>query len=57
MKLLDPSFWEEGHMDNPKGRISPGEGSVKMVRVLRGRPAGGAAPRGMRGATARGEGP
>lgn len=45
IKLLDPSFWEEGHRDNPKGRISPGEGLVKMVRVLLGRPAGGAAPR------------
>lgn len=28
-------------MDKPKGRVSPGEGLVKMVRVLQVRPAGG----------------
>lgn len=40
-KITDPSSWEQGHMDNPKGRVSPGEGLVKMVRVLPVRPAGG----------------
>lgn len=30
-----------GLMDKPKGIVSPGEGLVKMVRVLLVRPAGG----------------
>lgn len=43
-------------MDNPKGRISPGEGVVRMIRVLLVRPVGEAAPLGVRGAAALGEG-
>lgn len=43
-------------MDNPKGRVSPGEGLVKMVRVLPVRPVGEVALLGVRGAVAPGEG-
>lgn len=56
IKLLEPSFGEEGQVNNPKGRLSPGEGLVKMVRVLLVRPDGEAAPLGVRGAAAQGEG-
>lgn len=41
-------------MDNPKGRVSPGEGLVKMVRVLPVRPVGEVALLGVRGAVAPG---
>lgn len=41
MKSMNPRFQEQGYMYNPKGSLSPGEGLVKMLRILPVRPAGG----------------
>lgn len=40
IKSVNPGFPEQGYMTSPKGRVSPGEGLVKMVRILPGRPPG-----------------
>lgn len=50
IKSMNPRFQEQGHIDNPKGKVSPGEGVVEMVRILPVRPAGTGAPLGMGGA-------
>lgn len=41
IKSVDPRFQEQGYVNNPKGRVSPGEGLVKMVRILPAMPVGG----------------
>lgn len=38
---MNPRFREQGYTNNPKSRVSRGEGLVKMVRILPVRPAGG----------------
>lgn len=39
-KIGESQVSRAGIMNNPKGRVSPGEGLVKMVRILPVRPAG-----------------
>lgn len=41
IKSMNPRFQEQGYMNNPQGSLSPGEGLVKMLRMLPVRPAGG----------------
>lgn len=46
IKSVNPRFQEQGYVNNPKGRVSPGEGLVEMVRILPVTPAGGRHPSG-----------
>lgn len=51
IKSVNPRFQEQGSMNNPKGRVSPGEDLMKMLRILPVRPPGGRQPLGVGGAT------